>query len=119
MRVENDYLYTEWTHLWMTFLNGRVHPAWYRVFPVGSMAPEWKPMKSAAAVDKQTGVGEDDSDKDAEETIRENKGKVGAARKLPSGRYVWESRIRAGDKEVELISIEFDVARSPRCAGWG
>jgi len=119
LRIENDYLYTEWTHFWVRFLDGKVHPAWYRVFALGSVPPEWKAMKSVAAVDKQTGVEDDDSDKDAEETLRENKGKVGAVRKLPKGRYVLESKIRVGDQEVELVSIEFEVARSPRSAGWG
>lgn len=119
LRVENDYLYTEWTHLWLKFLDGKVHPAWHRVFLVGTAPPEWKPMDSAAAVHKQTGVEEDESDKDAEDSIRENAGKIGAARKLPKGRYVWETKIRVGNKEVKLIGIEFEVARSPRSAGWG
>ena len=119
LKIDNDYLYTQWTYFWLTFLTGKMHPAWYRVFAVGTLPPEWKPMKPASAVDKQTGVEDDDSDKDAEETMRENAGKVGAARKLPKGRYVFESKIHVGDKEVELIGIEFEARRSVRSAGWG
>ena len=91
----------------------------YRVFPVGTLPPEWKRMKSAGAVDRQTDVGEDDSDKDAEETRRENKGKFGAARRLAKERYILQTKICMEDREVELTSIEFEVFRSLRSAGWG
>jgi len=119
LRIENEYPYTDWYYFWLQFLTGEIHQAWYRVFPVGTPPPEWKPMKPAAAVDEQTGAGDDDSDKDAEETMRENKGKIGAARKLGKGRYVFESKIHVGDKEVELVGIEFEVRRGVRSAGWG
>jgi hypothetical protein len=70
-------------------------------------------------VDKQTGVGDYDSDKDAEEAQRENEGKCGAARKLRPGRYVFQSKIRVGVEEVELTSIEFNVERGLSGFGWG
>jgi hypothetical protein len=119
LRIENEYPYTEWTHFSLQFLTGQIHPAWYRVFPVGTLPPEWKEMEPASAVDKQTGVEEEDSDKDAEETLRENAGKIGAARKLRAGRYVFESKIQVGDKEVELTGIEFEARRGVSGAGWG
>ena|SRR2546430_687171 len=119
LRTENDPLYSQWSYFWITFVTGKIRPAWYRVFPAGTPPPEWRPMKPAGAVDKQTGVEEDESDKDAEQTMRDNEGKVGAARKLAKGRYVLQAKIRVGDGEVELASIEFEVSRSPRSAGWG
>src|SRR5882724_3627485 len=85
LRVESDQLYSKWSYFWLTFTVGKVRPAWYRVFPVGTPPPEWKSMKAAEAVDKQTGVEEDE---EPEETERENEGKIGAAEKLPAGRYV-------------------------------
>jgi hypothetical protein len=119
LQVENEYPYTQWTYFWIKFLTGKVYPAWYRVFPVGTIPPEWKPMKPAGAVDNQIAPEDEDSDKDAEETARENIGKVGAARKLKKGRYAFESKITVGDKEVELASIEFEVSRGVAGAGWG
>jgi hypothetical protein len=76
-------------------------------------------MKPAGAVENQIDPADEDSDKDAEETARENEGKVGAARKLKKGRYAFESKITVGDKEVELASIEFEVSRGVAGAGWG
>jgi hypothetical protein len=119
LRIENEYPYTEWYYFWIQFLTGQTHPAWYRVFAAGTSPPEWKPMEPASAVDKQTGVEEEDSDKDAEETLRENAGKIGAARKLRKGRYVFESKVQVGDKELELIAIEFETRRGVSGAGWG
>jgi hypothetical protein len=119
LRVENDYLYDERSYFWLKFLNEKIYPAWYRVFPVGAPPPQWKPMKPAKGVDGQGGAEDEDSDKDAEETMRENAGKVGAARKLSKGRYVFQSKIRVQNEDVELTSVEFDVSRSPRSAGWG
>jgi len=117
LRVEGDQLYSKWSYFWLTFTVGKVRPAWYRVFPVGSPPPEWKPLKAAGVVDKQT--GEDADDEDPEETERENEGKIGAAKKLPPGRYVLQSKIRMDDQDLELSSIEFKVSRGPLGAGWG
>src|SRR4051812_46521408 len=78
VQVESDPVLGKSTYFWMTFVTGKIRPAWYRVFPVGTPPPEWRPMKQAGAVDKQTGVEDDESDKDAQETMRENEGKIGA-----------------------------------------
>ena len=117
LQIESDPLYSKWTCFWMTFVAGQIRPAWYRVFKAGAPPSEWQPMKPAAAVDKQTDVEEDEED--PEETERENKGKLGAAKKLPAGRYVLQSKIRVGDEDVELTAIEFSVSRGPLSAGWG
>jgi hypothetical protein len=114
LKVDNDYLYTEWTSFWLTFLTGKVRPAWYRVFPADALPSDWEPMKAAAVVDDQMGMGDDDSD-----TARDNVGKVGAARKLSRCSYVFQSKIRVGDREIELPTIDFEIRRSPRTAGWG
>ncbi|MEY2428136.1 MAG: hypothetical protein QOJ40_1021 [Verrucomicrobiota bacterium] len=119
LQVESDYLHSEWTNFWLLFHAGGIHPSSYRVFLVGTLPPKWRRMKSARAAYTQMGVGDDDSDKDAQETLRENAGRIGAAGKLPEGRYVLQSKVRLGDEDVELTSIEFEVARSPRSAGWG
>jgi hypothetical protein len=119
LRLDNDYLHTEWTSFSLTFLTGEVQPAFYRVFPAGTQPPDWKPMNPAGEVDHEMDMGDDDSDKDAEETARHSAGKIGAARKLPKGRYVFESKIRVGGQEVQLRAIEFEIRRSPRSAGWG
>jgi hypothetical protein len=119
LRIENDSLQSKWTYFWLTFVTGEVRPAWYRVFPLGTPPPEWQPLDPAAAVDKQTGVEDDESDKDAEETMRENEGKIGAAKRLRPGQYVFQSKIRVGADDVELTSVEFQVTRGPFGAGWG
>jgi hypothetical protein len=111
LRIVSNPLHSKWTCFWLQFITGKMCPAWYRVFPSGTVPPEWKPLKSAGAVDKQTGVGDYDSDKDAEEALRENEGKIGAARKLQPGRYIFQSKIRVGAEDVELTSIEFKVER--------
>ena len=116
LRVESDQLYSKWSYFWLTYTVGKVRPAWYRVFPVGTPPPEWKSMKAAEAVDKQTGVEEDE---DPEETERENEGKIGAAEKLPPGRYVLQCKIGMDAQDLELSSIEFKVSRGPTGAGWG
>jgi hypothetical protein len=119
LRIESDPFVSKWTYLWITFVTGKVRPAWYRVFPVGTLPGEWRRLKRAGAVDKQTGIEEADSDKEAEETRRENEGKVGAARELKAGRYVLQSKISVGETEVELTIVEFQVSRGVSDAGWG
>lgn len=119
LQVESDPLRSQWTYIWITFVTGKVRPAWYRVFPAGAAPPEWRPMKSWRTVDKHTGIEDAESDKDAQETMRENEGKIGAAKKLRPGRYVLQARIHLGDEDVELASVEFEVARGPLGAGWG
>ncbi len=119
LQIESDPVSSKWTHFWMTFVTGEIRPAWFRVFPVGTRPPEWQPMKPAGAVDKQTGIEDDESDKGAQETLRENEGKIGAAKRLRPGRYVFESKIRVGADDVEPTSVEFQVSRGPFGAGWG
>jgi len=118
LRLECDPLYSEWTCFWLTFIVGKIRPASYRVFRVGTQPPEWKLMKPAKAVDKQTDP-DDDLDEDPEETARHNMGKVGAARKLSKGRYVLQCKVAAATGEVELPSVAFEVHRGPHAAGWG
>ena len=119
LRIQNDPWQSRWTLFWVTFVTGEVRPTSYRVFPAGTEPPEWKLMKPAAMVDKQTGIEDDESDKDAEETMRENEGKIGAARRLRPGKYVLQSKIRVGTDDVELTSVEFEVSLGPYGAGWG
>jgi len=119
LQVHSDPLSSRWTHFWMIFVTGEVRPAWFRVFPVGTPPPEWQPMKAAGAVGKQTGVEDDESDKDAQETMRENEGKIGAAKRLRPGQYEFQSKIRVGAEDVELTSVEFQISRGPFGAGWG
>lgn len=119
LQIQSDPLQSKWTYFWITFVTGKVRPAWYRVFAVGAPPPEWQPMRPAGAVDKATGVEDDESDKDAQETVRENEGKTGAAKRLRPGRYVFQSKIRVGGEDVELTSVEFQVPRGPFGAGWG
>ena len=119
LQIKSNPLYSRWTYFWIRFVTGEVRPAWYRVFPVGEPPSEWQPMQAAGEVDQQTGIGDDESDKDADETIRENKDRVGAAKRLQPGRYVLHSKIRVGAEDVELTSVEFQIARGPSGAGWG
>lgn len=76
-------------------------------------------MKPAGAVDKQTGMDDFDSEKDAQERMRDNKGKIGVAKKLKPGRYILQSKIRVGSEDLELKSVEFQVSKGPFGAGWG
>lgn len=118
--VESNSMYSLWSYFWLDFGCRRVCPAWYRVFPADTAPSEWRPVKAVAEVIKRTGVEEEfDDDKDYEEARREREAKVGAAEKLPAGRYVAQAKIRIGEEEVELEGIEFQVERGPLLAGWG
>src|SRR2546422_2049342 len=117
LEVESDYRHSEWSYFWVSFAEGGVRLAWYRVFQVGTMPPEWRPMKPVEKVLERTGVGDDDDDEDPDETKREREGKIGSAEKLPMGRYVLQAKIRVGAEDVELKGIEFRVKGGPIKAG--
>jgi hypothetical protein len=122
LRIKCDSLRSEWTYFWITFVTGKVRPTWYRVFPAGTPPPQWRLMKSAGAVDPELGPGAAESEHDAQEIRRENKGRIGARKRLQPGRYVVQSKIRVGEEEIELTSVEFEVSRGPLGplgAGWG
>lgn len=119
LQIKSNIPFSRWTYVWICFVKGAVRPAWYRIFPAGTPPPEWKPLKPAGKVDKQTGAEEPDSENDAQEIKRANKGKIGVARKLRPGRYIVQSKIRVGTEDIELTSIEFQVGRNLSEAGWG
>jgi hypothetical protein len=113
--VASDTRLSEWTYFWLRFCSGGIHPAWYRVVENCKRPPtppEWRPLKSSVKrVLKQTAV--DDDDEDPAEAQRERGGKVGAAEKLPAGKYLLQVKIARGEDEYELAGIEFKVKATP------
>jgi hypothetical protein len=78
---------------------------WYRVFAPRKTPGEWKPMQRGDEVMRQTGFDEDPDIR----SEPDDGAPVGAAEKLPKGRYLLQVRLRAGGKFVELGDVPFTV----------
>lgn len=95
-----------WAIFWIEFLRPEPLKTWYRVYPTNKAPGEWQPMKTSDEVLEQTGFADDPevlSDDD------DGGPQLGAAEKLPKGRYVFQVKVVASKKEIEFPGVTFRV----------
>ena len=104
--ASSDTRESPWSFLWAEFLAPKPRKTWYRVFLVGKPPGDWLPMEPADAVFRQTGF---DDDPDVLADTDPGGAQLGAAQKLPRGRYVFQAKVRAKGRDVELGGVTFSV----------
>ena len=109
--VASDHRLSDWSYFWVGSATAGIPEAWYRVFRVDTTPPAWQPMKSVEDVCKQTGFENDDGG--------DTEARIGAAEKLPMGRFVVQLKVRVAGKEAEFPGIIFKVKGGPIPGGWG
>jgi hypothetical protein len=103
--VATDLRVTPWTFFWADPEFPKLPKMWYRAFPARKTPGDWKAMKPGWDVLKQTGF-----DNDPDVLVESDEGApIGAAEKLPRGRYLLQARLRVAGKYVELGDVPFTV----------
>jgi hypothetical protein len=102
----SDRNVSPWSFFWAEFEIRKAPKSWYRVFRAKKTPGDWLPMKTADEVFKQTGF---DDDPDILSDPDPDGAQVGAAEKLPKGKYVFQAKISIKGKEIEFGGVTFSV----------
>jgi hypothetical protein len=104
--ASSDANISSWSFFWAEFEMRKPPKVWYRVCPAKKTPGDWQLMKTAAAVFKQTGF---DDDPDILSDPDPGGAQLGAAEKLPKGRYVLQAKVSIAGDEIEFGGVTFSV----------